>query len=155
MGFDHSLCHATTAQVAVPTATAFAYLADPLRLGRWALGAMHTRATDTAGVVQGESLFDGSRSLVRVDANPERGLIDYHLGDRPAGLAMRISARVLGGADFGFASDSCLVTLTAWRPASMDDARWQRLRACHEVEILLIKEQLEQGASGQTATERA
>jgi hypothetical protein len=35
--------------------------------------------------------------------------------------------------------NSCLVSLVAWRVASMDQARWERLIACHEVEVLLIQ----------------
>jgi hypothetical protein len=31
------------------------------------------------------------------------------------------------------------VTLVAWRDATMSDARWERLVACHEVEIRLVQ----------------
>jgi hypothetical protein len=31
------------------------------------------------------------------------------------------------------------VTLVAWRDASMSEARWERLVACHEVEIRLVQ----------------
>jgi hypothetical protein len=34
-----------------------------------------------------------------------------------------------------------LVSLIAWREASMGDERWERLVACHEVEIRLIQAQ--------------
>jgi len=34
---------------------------------------------------------------------------------------------------------SCIVSLIAWREASMGDERWERLIACHEVEIRLIQ----------------
>jgi hypothetical protein len=32
--------------------------------------------------------------------------------------------------------------LMAWRPAGMEEARWHRLCASHEAEILLIREQI-------------
>ena len=35
------------------------------------------------------------------------------------------------------------LTLSAWRPVGMSDARWQQLRAAHEAEILLVKSQIE------------
>jgi hypothetical protein len=38
---------------------------------------------------------------------------------------------------------SCVVSLIAWRVTAMDDARWERLIACHEVEIRLIQALLE------------
>ena len=44
----------------------------------------------------------------------------------------------------GRSEERCLVSLIAWRDIDMDDARWQRLIACHEAEILLIKAQIEQ-----------
>jgi len=34
---------------------------------------------------------------------------------------------------------SCIVSLIAWRVTPMDGARWERLIACHEVEIRLIQ----------------
>ena len=34
---------------------------------------------------------------------------------------------------------SCIVSLIAWRVTPMDDERWERLIACHEVEIRLIQ----------------
>ena len=37
---------------------------------------------------------------------------------------------------------SCVVTLVAWRDASMSDARWERLVASHEVEIRMIQAQV-------------
>jgi hypothetical protein len=40
---------------------------------------------------------------------------------------------------FRRARSSCVVSLVAWRVASMDQARWERLIACHEVEVLLIQ----------------
>jgi hypothetical protein len=41
------------------------------------------------------------------------------------------------------AASACIITLLAWRQASMDDTRWHRLCATHETEILLIKGQCE------------
>ena len=51
-------------------------------------------------------------------------------------------ARVVPGEATGRDKGSCLVTLVAWRDASMSEARWERLVACHEVEIRLIQAHL-------------
>jgi hypothetical protein len=138
-----NLCHSVTAAIAVTQRTAFAYLSDPLKLGNWTLGSADTRPAASEGLVEGRSRFDDSRSLIRIDSDPKRGIIDYYVGTRPRHLSMRISARILEGESFGMGSDCCLVTLLAWRPVGMDKTRWHRLCASHEVEILLAKSQLE------------
>ena len=48
-------------------------------------------------------------------------------------------ARVVPGEATGRDKGSCLVTLVAWRDASMSEAHWERLVACHEVEIRLVQ----------------
>ena len=59
-------------------------------------------------------------------------------------LAPRVMARVVPGEATGRDKGSCLVTLVAWRDASMTQARWERLIACHEVEIRLVQALLAQ-----------
>jgi hypothetical protein len=82
----------------------------------------------------GTSLFDGEKLLVRPVGDPGRLLVDYHVGASAARLVARAMARV-----FRRARNSCLVSLVAWRDPSMPQARWERLIACHEVEIRLIQ----------------
>lgn len=135
------LSHNVSILIDAPAAHAVAFLSDPLALGRWTLGSMHTRPSATPGVVEGESLFDGDRSLIHIEADPPRGLIDYYVGSDPQALKMRISVRVLAGDGLGYSG--CVVSLTAWRPGAMDDTRWRQLCAAHAVEILLIKNRIE------------
>jgi hypothetical protein len=52
---------------------------------------------------------------------------------------------VVPGEATGRDKGSCLVTLVAWRDAAMSEARWERLVACHEVEILLVQALLTEG----------
>ncbi len=59
-------------------------------------------------------------------------------------LVHRISARIIAGPSVGLDENACLVSLMAWRVASMSDERWKRLIAAHEAEIWLIREQMEQ-----------
>jgi hypothetical protein len=136
------LTHATTQPVDTPAARAFAYLHDPISVGRWSLGCFDTETTDLPGVYTGRSLFDGVRGWFRIDADPARFIVDYLVGE-PGNLARRISARVIPGSDLGYGAATCLVTLTAWRPHDMSDERWTRLCAAHEVEVFLIKSQIE------------
>jgi hypothetical protein len=136
------LAHACTALVEVDAETAFTFLAEPKALGGWALGCWGA-SVDDAGRFHGRSLFSDEETWGRIDADPARLVIDYLGGSRPDDFSRRISARVVPGAVTGRADNVCLVTLTAWRAAGMDDARWQQLIAAHEAEILLIKGQLE------------
>jgi hypothetical protein len=139
------LAHATTLRIEVEAAVAFEFLADPLRLGRWSLGCFDTKPAELAGLYSGVSLYDGTRAWFRIDADPRRYIIDYHVGDT-AEQVPRISARVIPGPVCGLGPGSCYVTLIAWRTARMDDDRWARLRSAHEAEIWLIKAHIEAAA---------
>jgi hypothetical protein len=139
------LAHAATLRVGVEARVAFDFLADPLRLGRWSLGCFDTAAAAPPGVYTGVSLYDGTRSWFRIDTDPARLVIDYHVGDAVSQVP-RISARVIPGPVCGLPAASCYVTLMAWRTAGMDDARWARLRAAHDAEIWLIKARIETAA---------
>jgi hypothetical protein len=136
------LAHGCTTLVEVEAETAFAFLANAKALGGWALGSWGA-SVDETGRFRGRSLFSGEQTWGRIDADPARLLIDYLVGSRPDDLLPRISVRVVPGAATGRPEDVCLITLTAWRAAGMDDARWRQLIAAHEAEILLIKGQLE------------
>lgn len=137
-----ALSHSVTVLLDVPARTAFDFLRDPVALGRWSLGCFDTHPTGKGDLHSGRSLFDGGEGFFRVMADPERLIVDYLLGP-PERMVPRISARVVAADTCDLAPSQCYVTLTAWRPAGMDEARWYRLCASHEVEILLIKAQCE------------
>jgi hypothetical protein len=131
-----------TALLAVPAAAAFDFMRDPPMVGCWSLGSRNAAPTGSEGVFAGHSLFDGGQVFFEVSEDPERFIVDYLVGT----LALRtprISARVVRADVCGLEKDQCYVTLTAWRTAGMDDARWHQLCVAHEVEILLIKAQCE------------
>lgn len=130
----------------MPAQAAYEYLCDGVSVGRWALGSFGARRV-AANLFRGESLFDGTALLFRPVGNPERLEVDYHVGAVAAKLVPRAMARVIPGATLGRAKNSCVVSLLAWREASIPDERWARLVACHEVEILLIQAQLAQRRS--------
>jgi hypothetical protein len=144
MSAPDALSHCVTVEVRVPAERAYGFLMDGLALGRWALGAWATKAMGD-GLFVGRSLFDGSEAWLRLTGDPERLTVDYHLGSGRTALVPRIMARVVPGPVTGRPEGHCLVSLIAWRDAAMDDARWHRLVACHEAEILLIKALIEQG----------
>jgi len=129
--------HCTEARCAATPSQALAFLADGLELGHWSLGCWQTVAVG-GGVVEGRSLFDGAPHWVRPVADVEQLEVTYHVGSAPDALRPRIHARVVPDP----ATGGCCVSLHAARTASMDDARWQRLVRCHEVEILLIQARL-------------
>jgi hypothetical protein len=133
-----ALCHHATVAVAAPAERAFAFMADGLKLGTWAMGCWNTRAVGPDLFV-GNSLFDGAEGYVKILADRALLNVDYHVGSAPDRLAHMNSARVIPGAALGRDPASCVVTLLAWRPAAMDDARWQRIRITHEAEMLLVQ----------------
>ncbi|MCB1407060.1 MAG: hypothetical protein KDK01_12590 [Rhodobacteraceae bacterium] len=136
-----SIAHHVSTRAAVSADFAFALLADATFVGNWSLGSMGL-VPDGDGVYRGTSMFDGSDAFVEIRPYPALGLIDYAVGTRSA-RSPRIAIRVTAGGPLGFDDKSCVITLSAFRAASADDARWTRTRISHEAEILLIKAQLE------------
>ena len=134
--------HTVTAAVAVEATVAFEYLSDPHSLGSWTLGSFRVTESVEQGVFRGESLFDGSETHFRIEADRTRFCIDYLLGT-PDRLVPRIAVRIIPHEVVDRPTETCLVTMTAWRSGLMNDERWGRLCAAHEAEILLIKGQLE------------
>jgi hypothetical protein len=134
--------HATSIVVNRAADAVFRFLSDAREIHRWSFGTWETRI-GADGLVEGKSLFDGSTAYVRIDADPARRSIDYHVGAEPERMAPRILARVVPGSALGLADDSCVLTLVAWRSTTMDDDRWRRLTASHELEAVLIKSLLE------------
>jgi len=130
-----------TAECAVPARRAYEFLSDGLAVGRWALGSFDARRVGP-NLFRGRSLFDGAEMLYRPVGDAARLIVDYHVGTSPRALVPRVMARVVPGESTGRSRRSCLVSLLAWRDASMSEARWERLIACHEVEIQLVQAQL-------------
>jgi hypothetical protein len=138
---DHA--HCATTLVGVAADRAYAFLVDPAALGRWSLGCMDLVDVG-GGIYRGRSLFDGGEGFLSIDGDPQRRVVDYHVGTLQE-RAPRICARVVPGPVCGLAPSECYVSLLAWRSTSMDEARWHRLCASHAAEIWLIKAQLEAG----------
>lgn len=133
-----------TTVVDVTVDRALAFLRDPRAVGTWALGTWDTRPVGGAkDIYVGNSLFDGTvDSYFRVADDTSHGIVDYEVGSAPDALRLLVSVRVVPGEPFGYGADQCLVTLHAWRPKNMDDARWQRLMAMHDVEIVMLADRL-------------
>jgi hypothetical protein len=139
-----ALSHCTTALVQADAEAAYHFLADPIALGGWSLGCMHTRPDGDDGLHTGESLFDGGQGWFRITADPDRLAVDYGVGT-PQALKWRIAARVVRPEACDLPAGTCYVSLIAWRPSGMAEERWRRLCFAHETEILLIKAQIESG----------
>jgi hypothetical protein len=137
------LAHSVTALIEAPAELTFAFLADPVQVGTWALSSMQAEPAEPAGIYRGRSIFDGEHNYFAVTPHPQLLLVEYSVGPREA-LRPRIRAQVIRAESVGLTGGaSCYLTLTAWRPADMPLARWSRLCAAHDVEIWLIKEQVE------------
>jgi hypothetical protein len=141
MNIHSPICHGVSVEVAVSAQDAFDYLADPLMVGRWALGCFNAQSTKKPGLYKGNSLFDGAKAWFRVDCDAQRLIIDYHVGDADRQLP-RISTRIVPGPHYGGEVGQCIITMNAWRTVDMSEDRWQRLCATHETEIFMIQAQL-------------
>src|SRR5688572_9591559 len=115
-GNDNDLCYTVTAEVAAPARVASDYLADGSKIGDWALGALAAKRVGTSDVFKS----DEHGIAFRVDADPRRLAIDYHVGASEKNLVMRISTRVIPGETLGRSGGTCLVSMAAWRPQSFD-----------------------------------
>ncbi len=124
---------------------ALEHLATAAGMARWCLGLFETRDAGD-GLVTGRSLFDGAVGWARIERDDARGTVAWHLGADPTRLSPRIHAAVVPGPVLGHPEGTVLVSMWAYRPAGMDDARWARLAAAHEAEIELIRAQLESAA---------
>jgi hypothetical protein len=136
------LAHSVSSLCSAPARHAFAYLADPVRLGEWALGCWGAVASG-AGIVKGTSLFDGTDTFARPLPDDGNLLVDYEVGDDPQRLVRRITARVVPGDVLGEPPSRSLVVLTGWRAGWMDDERWRQLVVAHEAEVLLLRHRIE------------
>jgi hypothetical protein len=141
----HELCHTATALVDAPPDLAFAFAADPARVGEWTLGSFAARPAG-GGVFHGRALTDDSTTAFRAAADRDRRIVDYHVGAPGGALVMRIGLRVLPGDSFGYGVAQSLVSMFAWRPAGFDDQRWRRTIAFHDAEIILLKGRIERAA---------
>jgi hypothetical protein len=138
----HALSHCATTICEARADAAFALLADASRVGSWALGAWDAELL-ADGTARGSSLFDGSEAYVRTYPDAERLCVDFAVGGDRDAMARRISAHVVPGTTLGLDRHQCVVTLIAWRHAGMSDDRWRQLTTSHEVEILLLRRQIE------------
>ena len=141
---DDKLCYSTTIVAPVPSEKAVAFLRSPKDVGTWALGTWGTISVGGKdGIYIGHSLLDGTeRSFFRVLEEASPGVVEYEVGGTVDALTMRVAVKVVAGEDLGYGADHCLVTLLGWRPRGMDDVRWRRLCAFHDVEILMIEARL-------------
>jgi hypothetical protein len=138
----HDLSHCATTVCEATADHALAFIAEPARLGEWALGCWGAEPVD-GDTVRGTSLFDGEQSLVRVEPSRAALTVDFLVAGDDGEMVPRISARVVPGPVVGRSPGQCLVTVTAWRTLGMSDGRWARLVASHEAEILILKARIE------------
>jgi hypothetical protein len=127
-----------------PAFDVFVRMGDAKNLHRWSFGTWKTEMRSD-GLIHGTSLFDGGGVLVRIDADEHRLSIDYHLGPEPQKLVPRIQLRMLPGSHLGLGDDQSVLTFIAWRSEAMDEDRWRRLTAAHEMEAVLVKSLIESG----------
>ena len=139
---DDGLAHVCSARIDRPAEDAMAFLQAADNLASWAVGLGRTRVHDN-GLVEGRSPATGHPIWARIDADPDRSTISFRVGPDPESLVARIMIRVVSGDVLDDDPRSCVVSLIAWRQATMDDARWEALKSGHEREIQEIRRLIE------------
>ena len=144
---DDGRAHICSAGIDCPAGAAMAFLLAPENLSSWAVG-MGETTIHADGTIEGA--FPGSMRPIwaRIDADPGRSTIHFHLGPDPDSLVPRIMIRVVPGSVLEGDPRSCVVSLIAWRLDTMDDARWEGLKTGHEREIRQIKRLIESAGRG-------
>ena len=142
---DDGRAHICSVAVDRPAAAAMAFLADPEKLSSWAVG-MGETTVHPDGTIEGAFPQTKQPVWARIDADPGRGIILFHLGPDPGSLVPRIMVRIVPGGVLERDLQSCVVSLVAWRQASMDDARWEGLKSGHESEVRELKRLIESTA---------
>ena len=144
---DDGLAHVCSARVDRRAEDAMAFLEAPEHLASWATGLGQARIHDD-GLVEGTFPATNRPIWARIDADPDRSTICFHVGPGPDSLVTRIMIRVVSGDILEDDPRSCVVSLIAWRQATMDDTRWDALKSGHEREILEIKRLIESSVRG-------
>ena len=142
MDITDAYCHSCTCEVAATAEQAFAYMSDGMKQGEWTFGSWNRRHAGE-NIFVGTSMFDNKDTYIKIDADPERLLIYYHIGPDPEHLQARNMVRIVPGPQIGCEADMCLVTLLAWRSSFMNDARWKQLCVSHETQMFIIKTRIE------------
>ena len=139
---DDGRAHICSIGIDRPAGVAMAFLEAPENLSSWAVGMGETTIHPDGAI---EGAFPGTNQPIwaRIDADRGRSTIHYHLGSDRDSLVPRIMVRVVPGNALEADPRTCLVSLMAWRQETMDDARWEGLKAGHESEIREIKRLIE------------
>lgn len=150
---DDGRAHICSAGVDCPAAVAMAFLGAPENLASWAAGMGEARV-HADGWIEGTFPETKRPIWARIDADPERCTICFHVGPDRNSFAPRIMVRVVPGGVLDGDPRTCVVSLIAWRQETMDDARWDGLRSGHEREVLTIKRLIEAAGRGQAVSQR-
>jgi len=142
---DDGWAHICSARVDCPAEEAMAFLQAPENLASWAAG-MGDARVHSDGLVEGTFPGTGCPIWARIDEDLERSTICFHVGPGRDSLVPRIMIRVVPGDILEGDPRTCVVSLIAWRQASMDDARWDALKSGHEREVLEIRRLVEASA---------
>lgn len=144
---DDGRAHICSVAVDCPAGVAMAFLSAPENLASWAAGMGEARV-HTDGLIEGAFPDTKQPIWARIDADPDRCTICFHVGPDRNSLVPRIMIRVIPGDVLDGDSQTCLVSLIAWRQETMDDARWEGLKSGHEREILTVKRLIEVAGRG-------
>lgn len=141
------LSHCATVSCKATFDEVFDFMGDGIALGGWALGTFDTVRVD-AETVRGRSLRTGEERYVRPIADRGRGVIVYQVGsdhEDPTSMVPWIWAIIQPAERIGGPAGTCLLSMITWRAPFITDEYWHQIQVGHDLEILLIKGQIERG----------
>jgi hypothetical protein len=119
--------------IAAAPADVYEFVADPERLPRWAIGfAKAIRRERGTWLVRTGA---GDELPLRIDADPARGVVDFHAG--PAGAEVPSTTRVVPN------GDGSEYVFTMFQPAEMPDETFEAQIAELQRELTVLKATLE------------
>jgi hypothetical protein len=137
-----AMVHVASIKIDVAADDAYAFIKDARNLGQWALGAM-SAVEATAETYVGDSIIDGQRVYVKAEGDQAHKVVYFSVGPAWDRLKQLLLCRLVPGDMLGIGDQSCLLTMTAWRVASLAPERWRQLCASHETEMFLLKNRVE------------
>ena len=138
-------CYTATVLIKSPVDQVMKFMKDANKVGEWGFGSWKPIKQLGGGIYQGTSLYDGGKTVYKLNVYEKFHQIDYEVGYLGGELIPWIVARVTPGKVVGQDPESSLLSMMAWRNAEWSDEDWKLIGATHEAEVFRIRYLVESG----------
>jgi hypothetical protein len=143
---DDGYAHICSTKIDRPAKDALSFLSDPLKLSSWAVGMGETIVHDGI-LIEGFNANINEPIWAKIEVDLKSKTLQYYIGPKAASLVPRIMIRIVAPDVLQEDEACCVVSMITWRQSSMDNARWESLKALHESEIKTVKQLIEAGVA--------